>query len=120
MKLPGIYAIVVGALMVIQWCFFLVTGQVPELQSEPWRIALHLAAELITAAGLVVAGVGILRQASWAPCAYLVFAGMLVYSVVASPGYFAQQGQWILVAMFAVLLILAVISVIDVSKKIVA
>jgi hypothetical protein len=43
---------------------------------------------------------------------------MLVYSVIASPGYFAQQGQWALVAMFAVLLILSVISVVNVSKKI--
>jgi hypothetical protein len=117
MKLPGIYGIVVGVLMFIQWLFFLVTGQVPELQSEPWRITLHLAAEFVTAVGLVIAGTGILRRAAWAPVVYLVFTGMLVYSVIASPGYFAQQGQWALVGMFAVLLILAVFSVINVSRK---
>jgi len=33
-----------------------------------------------------------------------------VYTVIVSPGYFAQQGQWPLVAMFAVLLILALVS----------
>jgi hypothetical protein len=118
MKLAGIYSIVVGVLMFAQWCFFLLTGQVPELQIEPWRIALHLTAEFTTAAGLVVAGIGILRRAAWARVVYLIFAGMLVYSVIASPGYFAQQGQWALVAMFAVLLILSVISVVNVSKQI--
>jgi hypothetical protein len=41
----------------------------------------------------------------------MVFAGMLIYSVIVSPGYFAQQGQWALVAMFAVLLVLAIVSV---------
>jgi hypothetical protein len=32
---------------------------------------------------------------------------MLLYSVIVSPGFFAQQGQWIFVGMFAVLLALA-------------
>jgi len=41
---------------------------------------------------------------------------MLVYSVIVSPGYFAQQGQWGLVAMFAILLALAVISVLTITR----
>ncbi len=110
-KFSAFYGIFVGALMFAQWIFFLVTGQVPELQAEPYRIALHLTAELVTAAGLIVTGVALLKRVSWAAKAYLVFAGMLIYSVIASPGYFAQQGQWALVAMFAILLTLAVASV---------
>lgn len=117
MKFPGIYAIVVGILMFAQWIFFLATGQVPELQSEPWRIALHLAAEFITAAGLIVAGVAVLRRTAWGSKVYLFFVGMLAYSVIASPGYFAQQGQWALVVMFAILLILAVAAVLNVSRS---
>jgi hypothetical protein len=35
---------------------------------------------------------------------------MLTYTVLVSPGYFAQLGQWPLVAMFAVLLILTLVS----------
>lgn len=111
MKFAGIYAVFVGVMMFAQWTFFLATGQVPELQSEPWRIALHLAAEFITAAGLVVAGVGLLRRNRWSQKAYLFFAGMLGYSVIASPGYFAQLGQWALVGMFGLLLILMIGSV---------
>jgi hypothetical protein len=37
---------------------------------------------------------------------------MLAYTVIVSPGYFAQQGQWPLAGMFAVLLALDVASVV--------
>jgi hypothetical protein len=117
MKFSGYYAISVGVLMIAQWAFFLATGQVPELHTEPWRIALHLAAEFITAIGLIVAGYGVLHHTGWGKTAFLLFSGMLCYSVIASPGYFAQAGQWALVAMFAVLFILALVGVSQVSKR---
>jgi hypothetical protein len=98
MRFAGWYGIAVGSLMFLQWTFFLLSGQVPELQSEPIRIAFHLAAEFITAIGLLLGGIGLLRERSWAVPVYLVAAGLLLYSVVVSPGYFAQQGQWAIVA----------------------
>lgn len=116
MKFSGVYAIVVGVMMFAQWIFFLLTGQVPELRSEPWRIAMHLAAEFAAAAGFTAAGWALLKQAAWAKKAYLFFAGLLTYSVIASPGYFAQQGQWLLVGMFAVLLALTLVSVAKVAS----
>lgn len=117
MKLVGYYAVFVGLMMFGQWIFFLLTGQVPELKSEPWRIALHLGAELVTAAGLIAAGAALLKRAAWGMRAYLFFAGLLTYSVIASPGYFAQQGQWLLVGMFAVLLIFTLVSVVKVASS---
>ena len=117
MKFAGIYGIVVGLLMVAQWSFFLVAGQVPELRTEPVRLAFHLAGEFATAAGLVASGAGLLRRKTWATPAYLVFSGMLLYSVIVSPGYFAQQGQWPFVLMFAVLLVLAVVSIIVLARR---
>jgi hypothetical protein len=117
MKFPSIYAILVGILMLAQWAFFLATGQVPELQTEPWRIALHLAAEFATAFGMLVSGAALLRHAAWAGKAYLFCTGMLAYSVIASPGYFAQQGQWAWVGMFAVLLGLTIASVMVVARR---
>lgn len=117
MKIASFYAVIVGLMMFGQWAFFLLTGQVPELQSEPWRIALHLAAEFVTAAGLVIAGLAILRRAAWGMKAYLFFAGLLTYSVIASPGYFAQQGQWLMVGMFAVLLILTLVSAVKIASS---
>jgi hypothetical protein len=57
--------------------------------------------------GLADSRTGLLRGKAWAVKSFLVFGGMLLYSVIVSPGYFAQQGQWIFVGMFAVLLALA-------------
>jgi hypothetical protein len=83
-----------------------------------WLVPLIIILTFITAGvGLIVAGVAILKRAAWAAKTYLVFAGMLIYSVIASPGYFAQQGQWALVIMFAVLLVLAVASVYTIAES---
>jgi hypothetical protein len=98
------YGIVVGTLMVAQWTFFLATGNVPELQTEPLRLSFHLAGELLTAVGLLVAGIALHKALPWGRWLYLVSVGMVIYSEIVSPGYFAQQGQWGFVAMFAVLL----------------
>jgi hypothetical protein len=116
MKLAGYYGIFIGVMMAAQWVFFIAARLVPELQTEPIRIAFHLAAEFITALGLVVSGIGLLRRVPWAKNAYLLFTGMLAYSAIVSPGYFAQQGQWIFVLMFAILLALAAASVLAVGK----
>jgi hypothetical protein len=99
------YGIVVGLLMFGQWGFFLVAGLVPELQTEPIRIAFHLVAEFASAAMLIAGGIGLLRNKTWARPISLFAAGMLAYTVIVSPGYFAQQGQFSLVAMFALLLV---------------
>ena len=99
-----------------QWGFFLATDQVPELQTAPFQIYFHLAAEFITAAGLITGGIGLLTRASWAPGIHLAAAGMLLYSVIASPGVFAQQRQWALVGLFGLLWILASASIATVIR----
>jgi hypothetical protein len=116
MRFAAWYGIVAGLLMIAQWAFFLATGQVPELQTEPFRIYFHLAAEFATAIGLLVGGGALLRNLSWGAALYLVAAGMLIYSVIASPGYFAQQGQWAFVGMFAILLVLTLASIMQVIR----
>lgn len=109
------YGIVVGALMIIQWTLFLSTRSVPEVKTEPLRIAFHLAGEFAAAVGLVVAGVALLEGATWGRTVYLVAVGMVIYSEIVSPGYFAQKGQWAFVWMFAALLVLAVVAVVFVG-----
>ena len=113
------YGIIVGILMFAQWGFFLAAGQVPEVQTEPIRLAFHLAAEFFTAAGLIATGFGLLKKYSWAKTGFLISSGMVVYSEIVSPGYFAQQGQWIFVIMFAALLVGAVIAAIQVIRSLV-
>lgn len=104
------FALIVGAGMIGQWVFFMVTGQVPELKSEPLRIRFHLAAEFVTAIGLFVGSIGLLTNQPWRRSAYFLTMVMLLYTVIVSPGYFAQKGQWTFVSMFAVVFLLALVS----------
>jgi len=66
MRFPGWFAILTGLSMCAQWTVFLLSGNVPELRTEPLRIGFHLAGEFLTAALLISAGVGALRLAEWA------------------------------------------------------
>jgi hypothetical protein len=98
------FALGVGASILVWWAVSLATGQVPESAAEPVRLAFHVAAEVLTALTLLAAGAGLLMRRRWARTVYLVGLGMLLYTAVGSPGYFAQMGQWPLVGMFAAVL----------------
>ena len=117
MRFAAWYSLVVGFLMLAQWTFFLAAGQVPELHTEPYRIGFHLAGEAVTALALIVAGGGLLRGKAWARPLGLTALGLLIYTAIVSPGYFAQQGVWPLVAMFVVILALALFSLRQLMQK---
>jgi len=104
MKFPAWYGIVVGILMIVQWIFSILSGGVPEFQTEPWRIGFHLAAEFATAVLLILGGIAVLRSLTWGSTVLLIGLGMVIYSEIVSPGYFAQLGQWPMVGMFVLLL----------------
>ena len=106
MKFPAWYSMLVSVLMFGQWGFFLAVGAVPEVQTEPIALAFHLTAEFATAICLIAGGFALLRKAPWAKTCALLAAGMLAYTTIVSPGYFAQLGQWPLVGMFVGLLVL--------------
>jgi hypothetical protein len=97
--------------MIGQWSLLMATGTVPEIKTEPIRLAFHLVAELFTAICLLLSGIAMLRQVSWSKVFGYFAGGLLAYTVIASPRYFAQQGQWPIVAMFAILLGLDIVSV---------
>jgi hypothetical protein len=120
MKFTAWYGIIIGVGMIAQWSFAIVSGGVPEFQTAPWAIAFHLAAELAAALVLILGGFALLRSAAWGRPALLVGLGMVIYSVIASPGYFAQLGQWPMVVMFAVVLIGALVCVRLLMKETVA
>jgi hypothetical protein len=104
MNFPAWYGIVVGILMIVQWIFSILSGGVPEFQTEPWRIGFHLAAEFATAVLLILGGIAVLRSLTWGSTVLLIGLGMVIYSEIVSPGYFAQLGQWPMVGMFVLLL----------------
>jgi hypothetical protein len=110
MKFPAWYGIGVGVLMIGQWMLSIAAGSVPEFASAPWEIAFHLAAETSTALLLIIGGVAALRSVTWSKPVLLLGLGMVIYSEIVSPGYFAQLGQWAFVALFAVLLFGAVLA----------
>ena len=112
MLFASIFTILVGLGMIAQWSASYFKNQITELKTEPIRIGFHLAAEMTTAVLLIVAGVGLLTRVGWAMPVFLVAIGMLFYTVIVSPGYFAQKGQWAWLGMFSAILILGVISVV--------
>ncbi len=111
MKFPAWCSLSIGILMFAQWAFFIAAGQVVEMRTAPVALAFHLVAEATTAILLIVGGVGLLRRSAWAPKLLMVANGLLIYTVIVSPGYFAQSGQWPLVGMFVLLLVLAVVCI---------
>jgi len=117
LKIAGIFALVVGILMFGQWAIFLSTGNVPELQTAPLAIGFHLAAEILTALALILSGLALLKKRPWGRTLFLVAGGMVLYSVINSPGYFAQKGQWPMVGIFAVLFFLAVFLLMDAAVR---
>ena len=112
MIFPGVFVVGVGLSMFGQWGASLIRKQVPELEIEPYRIWYYLVGEFITAAMLITAGVGLLTEQSWSTNIYLIAFGMLAYTVIVSPGYFAQRGQWSMVGLFGLILILGLITII--------
>ena len=93
----------VGTAIAGLWAMLIGRHQVPELEEGKPSIRFHIAAELLTAGLLLVAGLGLWNDASWAPTLAAAAIGAAMYSCIASPGYYADRGQWGLVAMFAAL-----------------
>ncbi|MCB0202461.1 MAG: hypothetical protein KDI03_20515 [Anaerolineae bacterium] len=114
MTLPAIFAVVVGLGMIVQWTLSWRAGQVPELQTEPIRIRFHIAGEMVTALALIAGGAGLLLHTAWSVPLYLVAMGMLFYTAIVSPGYFAQQGKWVWVAVFSLLITIGIICIFQV------
>jgi hypothetical protein len=108
-RIVAAYSLVVGVMMVAMWSVFAVTGQIPELETSPKEIAFHLAAEFLTAFALIAGGMGLVLRRGWGYAVNLVALGMLAYTVVVSPGYYAQTGDYAFVGMFAVLMALTLL-----------
>ncbi len=114
-KLIAIYSIIVGVFMFVFWALLLITDQVAPSE-KPWAISFHLAGEWGTAFLLIMSGAGLWRGSRWARIISPLGLGMLLYSVIVSPGYYAQAGNLPMVAMFAVLIILTIAAIVGQFK----
>jgi hypothetical protein len=100
-KILAIYSVLVGAAMIAMWSVFYAFDAIPEVISKPWEIAMHLAAEFTTAGLLILSGFGLLARAPWANRINLFASGMLIYTLIQSPGYYIQRDAAAFVATFA-------------------
>jgi hypothetical protein len=111
-KIAAVYSIIVGISMIGMWTVFYVTGGIPEINTEPAKIIMHLIAEFVTAASLILGGFGFISNRKWGFQAYLLSMGMLMYILIVSSGYYIQSSDFIFVAMFAVFIILALVFIV--------
>lgn len=108
-KLAAVYCLFMGISMFGIWVMFYLTGSIPEIYTKPIELGFHIAAEIITAIILIISGIGLLIRKNWSYEIYLLSMGMLVYTLIMSPGYFAQKGELAFVAMFSVFIFIAII-----------
>ena len=117
-KASAVYSLCIGMLMTGMWTFFLVTGQVPELEGRPVEILLHLVVEFTTAVLLIISGITTLIRRKRGGALMLFSFGMLTYTLIQSPGYYAQRGEIAFVVMFAVLFLATAFFTLRTIKKI--
>ncbi len=70
---------------------------------------MHLIGEGTTAILLILGGIGLIKKTKWPLHIHLISMGMLIYTVIVSPGYYLDLGQIYIPILFAVLLIFTVI-----------
>jgi len=105
----SVYSITMGVLMLTVWLAFWAFGAIPEMMQTPWEIAMHLTAEFTTAGLLVASGIGLILEARWATRVNVFASGMLVYSLIQSPGYYLQKNALIFVGVFVVAFLVTVV-----------
>jgi len=114
-NLVGIYAVSIGLLIIGLWISLLLTKQVPELKPAsyaPRLITYHIVAELLTAIMLIISGVGLFLGSSWARTLSAISLGMLLYTVINSPGKYAHENNLTMVAVFTIITILTVVAIV--------
>lgn len=115
-KLSMVYAIIIGLSMIGMWLMFYLSNSIPELATEPIRIGMHISAEIITALLLIAGGIGFYTNKQWGKNLYLIALGMLLYTLIQSPGYFLEQGDYAMVLMFFVMFVLGLVIAVKLIK----
>lgn len=87
-----------GLSIALLWVVVLASGRYPSVAAGRADFAWHVAAELVTAALLLVGGVGLLAEAAWGPAVIAIALGALVYAVTESAGHYLKTGNRFLAA----------------------
>lgn len=91
-RLGAAFALLAGALTLIVWAIYGVTGTLLGETLHDMGLAFHVAAEIATAVVLLVGGAMTLRGAPRARAVLMVGLGMLLYAAVNALGFY--EGWW--------------------------
>jgi len=116
-KTASIYMLFVGCMIILLWTFLSSTNNVPEFESEAINISFHITAEIITAALLLISGIGMLQNKRWSKNLSFISLGTLLYTIINSSGYYAQRSEMQFLLMFGILLVLTLSIIILLIKK---
>ena len=103
-KFAATYSILVGISIIGLWATLVFSNEIPEIRSTPIAISMHITAEAVTAILHICSGIGLLFKKMWGFQTYMFSMGMLVYTLIQSPGYYAEKGEWAFVVMFAIII----------------
>ena len=107
-KVTAIYQITIGIGMMGVWLMLFLNHQIPELQTEAIRITMHMLAEITTGILLLTSGLYILIKKETHKTFLNLSFGALIYTLIASPGYYAQQSEWSVFIVFIIMLVLTI------------
>lgn len=109
-----VFSLVIGLAIPAFWFTAVLGGGVPELAEGKREIWFHIAAEVLTGATLIAGGVATWASdgSSWTALVSCLGLGMLAYTVIVSPGYYADRKNWPMVGMFAAVWVGAVAAIV--------
>ncbi|MBN2504725.1 MAG: hypothetical protein JXB20_05210 [Bacilli bacterium] len=116
-KIIGIIYIVLGIGIIGLWTMLIGTDQVPEFETEPVGIAFHIAIEVMMGIMAILSGIALLRKYKHRASLTIFTGGMLAYSVVNSSGYYGDSGQYAMISIFSVVLLVVIISTVLLTKN---
>ena len=79
--MAAIYSILIGVSIIGMWTILYITGSIPEFDTEPMRIGMHLVAEIATGIILILGAYGLLNNKRWGYNVDLISMGMLIYTL---------------------------------------
>lgn len=117
-KTASVYSIIIGISMIGLWIMLISSSSVEEFDTRPIEIVLHITAEILTGVILIAGGAAMWKGMSLRYQIFFLSLGMLFYTSIVSPGYYADRGEWPIVIGFGAMLIagIALASLLLLSK----
>ena len=107
-KILAYYSIFLGLSVIAMWIMILLNGSPQEGNIE---LSFHLFSEFFMAFICVYSGILLLKQKQTGRLLNLTGLGMVIYSVLNAAGYYGERGDFSIMIMFTVLMILTITAI---------